>query len=442
MLQSGPVNVVMLPQCSFLSEVSRALQIADALKQRGANVVFASRGGTYAHLVTDAGHDLHRLDPDASADSERRFLDAILSIGPFTSRDFFTDDELRTAIDSEVALLQETQADVVVTGFTLSAYLSTRLAGVPLATDHAGSYVPPVLAHGLCPVPVNPPEDLAKAPAPVQQWMANRLPPLLRGPVKQLNRHARERGVEPLSGFMGLMCGDLTMVTEVPEVLGMPTRTLEGWTPRRSLRRRRHTTFRFTGPLFAELDLPIPDDVTAFLAGPEPVVYLAPTSVNEPFLRSLTLSARAAGAKLLVAAGPHDVRDLADETTHIGGILPNHHIMRRVAAAVIMGGQGSVQTAVASGTPFVGLPYHGEQELNVAVAERLGVAIRMKPDDAHTPELATALRRLLTDPAYTESARRAARHYEAVDGADRAAEALLTWLGSRSAQPSSQAVHH
>ena len=442
MSRSGPLNVVMLPQCSFLSEVSRAVQIADALTERGAHVVFASRGGTYAHLITDAGHDLRRLDPAATADSERRFLDAILSIGPFTSRDFFTDDELRSAIDSEVALLREIGTDIVVTGFTLSAYVSSRLVGVPLATDHAGSFVPPVLAHGLCPVPVNPPDSLAKAPPPLQQWMANRVPPLLRGPVKQLNRHARERGVDPLSGFMGLMCGDLTMVTDVPEVLGIPAASLEGWRPRRSRRARRTTTFRYTGPLFAELDLPVPGDVSAFLDGPEPVVYVAPTSVNEGFLRSLVHSARACGAKLLVAAGPHDLRDLADEDTHVSGILPNHLVLPRVTAAVIMGGQGSVQTAIASGTPFVGLPYHGEQELNVGVAERLGMAVRMKPNDATTPELARALCRLLADPTYTESARRAAHLYEDVDGADRAAQVIVEWLGDRSSRPHSRSVHH
>lgn len=421
----------MLPQGSFLSEVSRALQMARALQHRGVQVVFASRGGTYAHLITDAGFELHRLDPAATADSEQRFLQAILSMGPRTSRDFFTDEELRTAVDSEVALLREVDADLVVTGFTLSAYLSTQLAGVPLATDHAGSFVPPVLAHRLCPVPVNPPDDLAKLPARIQRWMANRVPPLLRGPVRQLNRHAEERGVEPLAGLMGLMCGDLTMVTELPDVLGLSAEALEQWTPRRPLRTRRGSTFRFTGPLYAQFDVPVPGDVEAFLEGPDPVVYVAPTSVQESYLRSLVAGARAAGTRVLVAAGPHDIQDLADEDVLVTGVLPNHLVMPRVAAAVIMGGQGSVQTAMASGTPFVGLPYHGEQELNVAVAQRLGMAIRMRPDDAMSKALPDSLRQLLTVPSYAEAARRAAAHYDGVDGAALAADTMLEWLHSR-----------
>lgn len=426
----------MLPQCSFLSEVSRALRIAHALELRGVEVVFASRGGGYAHLIPDAGYALHRLDPPATAESERRFLQAILSMGPMTSLDFFTDDELRTAVDAEVAFLREVHADLVVTGFTLSGYLSTRLAGVPLATDHAGSFVPPVLAHKLCPAAVNPPDpNIAKLPTSIQRWMANRVPPMLRGPVNQLNRHARERGVEPLPGMMALMCGDLTMVTELPAVLGLSAEDLEQWTPRRPFRVRSGTTFRFTGPLFAQLDVPVPDDVAAFLDGPWPVVYVAPTSVEEPFLRSLVSGARATGARVLVSAGPHRIHDLGDKHVLVGGVLPNHLVMPRVNAAVIMGGQGSVQTAIAAGTPFVGLPYHGEQELNVAVAERLGMAIRMKPADATTPALSTALRRLLTAPSFAESARSAAAHYDDVDGAAMAADAMLDWLGKRHPQP-------
>ena len=86
------------------------------------------------------------------------------------------------------------------------------------------------------------------------------------------------------------------------------------------------------------------------------------------------------------------------------------------------------------------MPYHGEQELNVAVAERLGAAIRMKPADARTPGLAVALRRLLTDSNYATAARRAAEMYAAMDGAELAAQAIIDWLESRThRQPASVA---
>lgn len=427
--------ILFLPNAQFLSEVSRAIEIARALRARGVPVTFGTHGGRHAHLVEAAGFAPSRLDPVVTPEVEDGFLEAILSMGPRTSRDFYADEDLRVAVDAEVALMRGLGADLVVTGFCLSAYLSTRVAGVPLATDHGGSFVPPVLAHGLCPAPVNPPDPrLARLPVGVQRWVANRVPPLVTGPVEQLNRHARERGVEPLPGMLGLMCGDLTLVTELPDVLGLGARELEEWRPRRPFRVRSGTTFRYTGPLYARLDLPVPAEVDAFLDDGEPVVYVALTSVTEPFLRGVVTSARAGGHRVLVAAGGHDVRDLADDRTLVAGVLPSHLVMPRVAAAVTMGGQGSVQTALASGTPLVGLPHHGEQELNVAVAERLGTAIRMSPDGALTPALTEAVTRLVEEPSFRAAAAAAASLYEGVDGGELAADAILTWLAARSAR--------
>lgn len=433
--------ILFLPNCSFLSEVSRALEIATALRARGIEVAFGSRGGRYRHLIESAGMTMTPLAPGMTADGEADFLAAILAMGPRTSRDFFRDDELRAAVEDEVRLIRRLEADLVVTGFTLSAYLSTRLAGVPLATDHGGSFVPPVLAHMLAPAPVNPADpNLARLPHLVQRWMANRAPAFIRGPVVQLNRHAAEHGVEPLPDMLGLLCGDLTMVTELPAVLGLPAPDLESWRPRWPFRVRTGTTFRYTGPLYARLDVPVPDAVEAFLERrDDPVVYVALTSVSESLLRRVMASAQRTGHRLLVAGGEGRVADLADERTLVSGTLPSHRVMPRVAAAVVMGGQGSTQTALASGTPFVGLPYHGEQELNVAVAERLGSAIRISPRTAGTSTLTDAIDRLLSEPGFSTAAAKAAALYAGVDGGALAADVIVDYLTTGNADRS-QAV--
>lgn len=427
--------IALLPHGAFLSEVSRAIEIAKALRARGTAVAFAARGGPYAHLIPAAGFDLHDLEPRASDQTDGRFLEALLRMGPRTSIDFFTDEELRTSVQAELTFLRSVGAVAAVTGFTLSAYLSTRLAGIPLITDHGGAFVPPLLAKGLCPPAVNPPDpNLAKLPPRAQHWLANRAPAFIKGPVAQLNRHASELGLAPMPGMMSLMCGDLTLVTELPQILGISNEDLENWKPRWPFRAASASSFRFTGPLYARLDLPVPPEVEAFLTSDEPTVYLTPTSVRESFLRSLVQRTKETGARVLVGATIHDVTDLADDRTLVTGVLPNHLVMPRVDAAVMMGGQGSVQTAMAAGTPFVGLPYHGEQELNIAVAERLGMALRMAPNAAETPQLTNAIERLLHDPSFAESASRAARHYEDIDGAALAADTVLAWLSNHAAQ--------
>lgn len=390
--------IAFLPHCAFLSEVSRAIEIGRALRSRGEDVAFAARGGPYSYLIDEAGFTWTRLEPGMDDAGARSFLEALLDMGK-GDRPFYDDAELAAAIDAEIAFFRATGAQMAVTGFTLSAYVSARVAGIPLATDHGGSFVPPVLSHSLCPAPVNPPHPgLSRLPALLGRWLANRIPALVSRPVAQLNRHADARGVERLPSLCSLMCGDLTLVTELPEVLGLPAEALEGWAPHWPFRLRSGTTFRCTGPLYARLDRPVPPEVDAFLAVDEPVVYVAPTSVSEALLRAIIVGARTAGERMLVAATVHDVADLADERTCVARILPNHLVLPRVSAAILMGGQGSVQTALAAGTPFLGLPYHGEQELNVAVAERLGMALRMSPAVAGRPRSARPCAGSLTSP--------------------------------------------
>lgn len=419
--------IAFLPNCGFISEVSRAIAIARALKDRGVPVCFASRGGPYVSLIGAAGFDCASLSPALDQHGCANFLAALLDMGK-GDRPFFAPGELEASVTAETVWLRDVKATAVVTGFTLSATLSSRFAGIPLVTDHGGSFLPPVLARGLSPAPVNPPKpEMARLPQVVQRWMANRIPALLKAPVRQLNAYADTLGVERVPSLLAMMCGDLTLVTELAEVLGTSAESIEGWKPSWPFRVRRGTTFVCTGPLYAKLDTPIPPEVEAFLSKGDPVVYLAPTSVQTAFLRELIVSVKRANARLLVASTVHDVKDLADERTLIAGILPNHLVFPRVAAAVIMGGQGSVQCAMASGTPFIGLPHHGEQELNVAVAERLGVAIRMSP---HALDPA-AIRRLLDEPSFAASAKAAAQRYAGVDGAARAAEAIVEYLAGR-----------
>ena len=420
--------IALLPNCAFLSETSRMLALARALRERGNDVLLATQGGPYEYLLDQAGFGWERLSPGADADDARRFLDAVLTMGN-EDLPFYPPEVLRAAVRSEAELFRSRGVRLAVSGFTLSAYLSTRLVGIPLATSHGGSFVFPVLEQGLAPVPVNPPRpDMVRLPHWVQRRIANLAPRFLTGTVAPLNDVAAELGVEGIPNLVALMCGDLTLVTDTPEMLGVPRDRFESWRPRWPSKARSGTTFRCTGPLFAQLDLPVPDRVDAFLAVNPSTVYVAPTSVFEPFLRDLVAAVRAAGSPVLVAGTVHDLSDLEDERTMVAGTLPNHLVMPRAAACVVMGGQGSVQSAMAAGTPLVGLPYHGEQELNVAVAARQGMAIAVSPRAVPGDGVTTAVRRLLDDPSFARNAERVRAAYAGIDGAGQAADAILTYL--------------
>lgn len=427
--------IALLPNCGFLSETTRMLHIAQALQARGEPVAIATHGGAYAHVLADAGLPVTRLDPPMDDARMAAYLRDLLQIGRPGVR-LQPADEVRASVRAEADFLRACGARMVVIGFTLTAYLSSRVVGIPLASVHGGSLVPPVFERGLAPVPTT-------MPIPGTEWLpdwlkrklANSATERMTEPVKFLNTVAAELGVEPMPTLAALMVSDLTLVTDVPEVLGIPAADLAAWRPtRRPQAYRPGTRLACVGPMFARLAVPIPDAVQPFLDGSRPTACVVLSSSSAEMLRAVTAQVRQTGARVIVGATVHDYGPNHDPDVVVAGLLPNHRVLPRVDVAVTMGGQGTVQTAMASGTPLVGIPLHPEQELNVDLAARHGMAIAVAPRHAGTPRLADAVRRVLGDPGFRASAQRVQGWYAAWDGPARAADAILQHLAAAQAQ--------
>jgi UDP:flavonoid glycosyltransferase YjiC (YdhE family) len=335
-------------------------------------------------------------------------------------------------VQAEARFLREQGAQMAVIGFTLTAYLSSRVAGIPLVSSHGGSYVPPVIERGLAPVPTQMPIPGTEwLPRAVKHWLANSRVEKMADPVRFLNVVAAELGVEPMPTLASLLVSDLTLVTDVPEVLGIPRDELEAWRPRRPEAYRPGTRLTYTGPLFARLPLPVPEPVQRLLDGRRPTVYVVLSSSTPKMLRAVMQRVRAAGPRVIVGATIHDVGPVDDADVVVAGLLPSHTIMPKVDLVVCMGGQGTVQTAMASGTPLIGIPLHAEQELNVDLAVRQGMALALAPRHAPGQEMTAAVQRVLRDPAFRQQAQRVRSLYDGVDGADLAAQAICRELARR-----------
>jgi UDP:flavonoid glycosyltransferase YjiC (YdhE family) len=302
----------------------------------------------------------------------------------------WTDDELRTFAALEADYFREHSIRVAVTGWTLTALLSTRLAGIPLVTEHAGAFLPPALERGLLPVPTSNalPPPIRWLPSGLRRRMHNAGASRVGFWTSGFNRVARELGVEGIPSFAALLLGDLTLVTDVPEVFGVPREDVDAWRPRRAAAYRAGARLRYAGPIFAHFDTPIPERVEHVLDAGHPVVYVAITSSP------------------------------------------------RVDLAVTAGGQGSVQTALASGVPLIGIPLQGEQDANVWLAQRQGAAQLVAQRDAGTDAMTSAARELLADVTYRTNAARIARIYAAADGPGAAAEAIIELASTSSGSAS------
>lgn len=416
--------ICLLPQCAYLSETTRMLEIHRALRQRGIPVRVATHGGRHEALVRAAGVDYDIVGPPMDARRSAEFVRAAVGMG-HVGQSMYTDEEIRSYVAAEAEYFRAHGITVAVTGFLLTTMLSSRLAGVTVLTDH-GSWVPPVYEHGLVPAPSQPPWPILRAlPERVMRWLANAALPRTRFYCGGFNRVAAELGIEPVPSLSALVLGDLAMVTEVPEVLGIPAAEMSSWRPAGRRAYRPATRLRYTGPLYARLDIPLPEAVEEFLDRPGPIVYVAITSTSPRIIRAVVASLAALEVRVLVSATVHDLADLAGDRVMVAGTLPSHLVMPRVNLAITAGGQGSVQTAMAAGTPVLGIPLQPEQDLNVALLERRGAARLVPRRDAHTSRLASVADDMLRHEHYRAAADRVRRLYDAVDGPANAADVVI-----------------
>jgi UDP:flavonoid glycosyltransferase YjiC (YdhE family) len=420
--------ICLLPHCGYLSETSRMLEIYRALRERGAPVRVATHGGTYENVLRQAGVAYDIVGPRMADERFAALVRAGADQGA-PDQSGYTDEELRTYVRAEAEYFAAHRITVAVTGFTLTTLLSTRLAGVRLVTEHAGCWVPPVFERHLVPLPSKPVvPGLRYLPRPLARRVFNAIPPRIHAYCAGFNRVAREFGVPEVPSLAALLLGDLTLVPEAPEVLGIPPAQLDAWEPAGRPGYRPGTRMRYTGPLYARLPVPLPERVAEFLDHPGPVVYVAITSSRPALVRAAVHALSTLDTRILVAGTVHDLSDLDSARVLVAGVLPSHEIMPRVDLAVTAGGQGSVQTAMAAGTPVLGIPLQPEQDLNVALLQRQGAARLVPVRHAGTRKLTRAAARMVADRRYRDAAQRIRRVYARIDGPGNAAEAVMSLL--------------
>lgn len=433
-------TLIFAPVTFNLAETTRMIVIARALGPRW-RAIFQVYEDPYTHLVEEAGFEVRRLAPvlTPAEQAQALALDQGRSIRhPFSPR------LVRARVAAERRLIRQTGAEAVVMGTNVTSLISARAESVPLfyavpfalTRPHVEQTARLGLAPGSGPLPgavdAEPgvpdavPGALDAVSSAVRgaldaagsaafRLVYDRLPIAPRA----FTAVAREVGVPPLRTGAALFEGDINLLT----VMGSE---LAGYSLPAGYRR--------VGPIFAELPGEVPPVVRELAAGPRPLVYLALGSSGD---RRTVLAAVASLARLDVEVvapvrhllEPGDESELP-ERVHLVDLLPAHRLGGLVDAAVIHGGQGTVQTACATGVPFVGMGMQPEQSWNIAVCARDGNAIALPRRAAGTRRLTEAVRALLTDPRYRQAADRVQAEFAAEDGAAAAVAAIEEVLGA------------
>ena len=405
-------NVLFCPVTFNLAETTRMIQVARALDPRH-HPVFMGYEDDFVSLITDAGFEYRACAPSWSK-AER--AQAIAFDQGRAIRTPFTTELVSARVEVERGLIRELDAPVVVTGSNLTSYISARAEGVPL-------FYPVPFALTLAQVEqtrhmefVRGSGRLARAAdrvaTSVFRWVYTRAPLAPRA----FSKVAKANGAPPLKTVASLLTADRNLLTEMAW-------ELDGF--------RIPDGFERVGPIFAHVDAPLPPIVEELAAASAPLVYLA---LGSSATRALALeAARALGTLPVTVVAPirHYLEpgDVVPDNVHVTDLLPAHRLGGLVDAAVLHGGQGTVQTACATGVPFVGMGLQPEQTWHVRACERRGNAIAVSPKHVSKPEFVDAVQRVLTEPAFRTAAAEVREAYALEDGAAVTARLIEAEIG-------------
>lgn len=393
-------TVLFAPLSFNLAEVTRMIEVARALPDRH-DPVFLGYEDDYVDLIRGAGFEYRECAPALTASQREqalRFDQSKTLWSPFTRA------LVGARVRAERSVIRDTGARAVVIGTNPTSIVSARAEGVPLfyAVPFAltGPHVAQTGRLGLVPGQGRLSRGIDRVATGAFRWVYDTAPLAPRA----FAHVARDNGIAPLRTVASLLEADHNLLTVMPwELDGY--RLPDGYTR--------------VGPMFARLDVPLPDIVTELAGRDEPLVYLG---LGSSASRRVALgAARDLGAAPVNVVAPirHYLRpgDEVPDNVHVTDLLPAHLLGGLVDAAVLHGGQGTVQTSCMTGIPFVGMGMQPEQRWNVRVCVAQGNALALPPRRAGTGAVAHAVHRLLTEPSFRESARRLRAVFEGEDGA-------------------------
>ncbi len=360
-------SVILAPAAHNLAEVTRALEIAKAIRADFDILFLSYDSGKRSHwLIEREGFAIREMQP---ALTEARIQEWWAIDRGEKFGDMFPTDELIARVESEVALYQEVQPVAVLTGFCLSVPISTRLAKVPLVwviqTTWLLEYVK---RYGTWPDAVDYP-SVRWLPDAFMDWLSRRIAKVTYWTLnKGFNKAARHFGLPPFSGS-AFFEGDYNLFAEPPGFSGIPV-------PARLADRH-----RFIGPLIAHLPIDVPPEIKN-MPRDLPIVYFAMGSSGAEQIVAHIIQTFAGQPYRVIAPVAPLMKRLKLEpppNVLVTDWLPADKVNPMADITVSHGGIGTVMTACLSGTPVVGIPNgNPEQECNLDCLVRKGFGIRLR----------------------------------------------------------------
>lgn len=403
---SNMETLLFAPETFNLAETTRMIEVAKEC-QAQFNCVFMGYSRKFSELIEEAGFPFLLLEPELT---EKDVLN-IMKFDQMKSVKFpLSYEQLKIRIESELKLMEVINPKGIIIGSTMSLLISARVKQIPIV------YVKPYA--------------YTRAHIESPQFMQDS-DRMIRGFVKAILLHVRwfpkiirrlindYRLNEQFKYTIDFMDADFNCLT-TPEIL-----TKNATLPPDNV---------YVGPIFARLKKEIPAEILQLLSvSQEPILFCSMgSSANKKIILQLLHVFEGMSVQVISPMKSYLTEKEIEKlptNVHIFDWLPAQEVQALVAASVLHGGEGSLQTACVSGKPFIGIGLQMEQEYNISCCVDYGNAISIKKHQLKNYSyVRKQIQRLLTDAELKHKAVNLQKNLQQLHGAKIAAKEIINFL--------------
>ncbi|WP_321386407.1 nucleotide disphospho-sugar-binding domain-containing protein [uncultured Enterococcus sp.] len=371
-------TILFAPETINLAETTRMIETAKAVRALGARCLFIAYSKKFAGLIEEAGFELTMLAPETTEEMAA----AMLRFDQFkTLKNPYSKTLMEERVHNEITFIQANNVVKVVTGTSMSIFLSARICQTPLFYIKPFAYSRPQIEQG----------DLF-AGFPFSKSL-QRLALGFRYIPAIFTHVEKKYGVKIFEKSLDLFDGDYNLITSFPELTGIDSLPDD---------------YQYIGFMYANLSGALPQKVHELRKQAKTLVYFSMGSSSNRKLIEKFLTIFSQLPYTFVCPVAHYLPEFKNEhyaeNVYISDWLPTEQMNALVDFSIIHGGEGTVQTACASGKPFIGLGLQLEQRYNLQLCENYGNAIQLKKQEVSLNTISRHIDSLLNDPQFLEKA--------------------------------------
>jgi len=436
---SRPLRVLFSVPTFNAGETTRGLELAKALaagapdRARETEIRFLSsydESVGFSRLVAQAGFKMEPSELQISREEIEKFLAA-----DHKSDEFVTDPQFAQHVtDCILRKVRDGGFDLIIHGFSPVVGIAAKITGkpaisfTPFPTDlgwvrsHMLKDVPDALENA---VTIRLPRALRKALA---KLAGKKLTERTFFTQPTLSQAARNAGWQPDDpGLCGMLAQQRQLICDLPDFY-------EG-----------HALpagFHIVGPLFAspQASQVDPEIEKVFAPGATNKVFVVMgSSAEKPYILEAAKTLLTGGFRTVLVTSPETCP--MEELKALGPVpegsyitdrfVPSHLITPMADVTVIHGGQGTVQTAISSGVPLVGVAMQPEQQGNLDNVAACGAGMRVPRNFWEAVRIGKAVRTVLDDPSFRANANRLRVSAARIDARARATEVIWDYVAAQ-----------